>query len=137
MKISIVTNSEAETVSAGRALGRRLVAGAVVALYGGLGAGKTAFVRGLAEGLGLTARVTSPTFTVVNEYFGQIPLFHFDMYRLTRETELYDLGWDDYLERDGVIAVEWSENVSGAIPAGAVTVSIARTGDLSRVIEIS
>ena len=113
--------------------------GAVIAYEGGLGMGKTAFTRGLARGLGCRGRVTSPTFTIVNEYEGRIPLFHFDMYRLDSADELFDIGWDDYLERGGVCAVEWSENVADAIPPDAVRVAIERApgGDDCRRITIT
>lgn len=108
--MKFISRSEGETESLGERLGSRLRAGDVLALYGGLGAGKTAFVRGVARGLGIQGRVTSPTFTLVNEYEGRIPLFHFDLYRLSGSQELFDLGWDEYLDRGGVCAVEWSEN---------------------------
>ena len=121
-----LTHNEQETEALGEALAARLEAGSVVAYTGGLGAGKTAFTRGLARGLGYTGRVTSPTFTIVNEYEGRVPLFHFDMYRLGDEDELFDIGWEDYLTRGGVCAVEWSERVTGALPAGTVTVTIRR-----------
>ena len=134
--MSVITKSEDETVLLGASLGRSLEAGAVVALYGGLGAGKTAFICGLAAGLGITSSVTSPTFTVVNEYPGVIPLFHFDMYRLESENELYDIGWDDYLESGGVCAVEWSEKVPGAFPPGAIIVKIENLGGDMRQIEV-
>ena len=134
--INVLTKNEDETVLQGAALGRMLDAGAVVALYGGLGVGKTAFIRGLAAGLGITSSVTSPTFTIVNEYPGVIPLFHFDMYRLENENELFDIGWDDYLESGGVCAVEWSEKVPGAFPPGAVIVKIENLGGDMRQIEI-
>ncbi len=115
-----------ETEELGAALARKLRRGDVIAYLGDLGAGKTAFTRGLARGLGCAGRVTSPTFTIVNEYEGEIPLFHFDMYRLSGEDELFDIGWDDYLTRGGICAVEWSERVTGEIPADAVTVTIRR-----------
>ena len=100
--------------------------------------GKTALTRGLARGLGCKGRVTSPTFTIVNEYDGALPLFHFDMYRLETSEELYDIGWDDYLARGGVCAVEWSERIADALPEHAVTVDIARgDGDDVRVITVS
>jgi tRNA threonylcarbamoyladenosine biosynthesis protein TsaE len=123
-------------MEAGRALAGRLPGGGIIALYGDLGAGKTAFVRGLAEGLGVTARVTSPTFTIVNEYDGSVPLFHFDLYRLKNAGELFDLGWDDYLDRFGVIAAEWTENAEDAFPAGVIRVRIKKTGEHSRRIDI-
>jgi tRNA threonylcarbamoyladenosine biosynthesis protein TsaE len=104
--MEILSNSEFETEQAGAALGARLPAGAVVALYGDLGAGKTAFVRGMAAGMGIKAHVNSPTFTIVNEYLGPRPLFHFDMYRLRSAEELFDIGWEDYLGR--AASVWWS-----------------------------
>ena len=106
-----LSHSTAETESIGASLGQRLLPGSVLAYRGDLGMGKTAFTRGLASGLGFTGRVTSPTFTIVNEYEGRIPLFHFDMYRLGSSEELFDIGWEDYLSRGGVCAVEWSEGV--------------------------
>ena len=122
-----LSNSPAETEAIGAALTERLKPGAVVAFTGDLGAGKTAFVRGLARGLGIEERVTSPTFTIVNEYEGgRLPLFHFDMYRLASAEELFDIGWEDYLNRGGVCAVEWSERVAGALPRETVTVTISR-----------
>jgi tRNA threonylcarbamoyladenosine biosynthesis protein TsaE len=104
--MTIYSSSESETEAAGKRLAQMLGRGGVAALSGELGAGKTAFVRGLAEGLGIASRVTSPTFAIVNEYDGRIPLFHFDLYRITGEDELFELGWDDYLERGGVVAAE-------------------------------
>ena len=131
------THSEQETEAAGERFAKTLPEGAVVALYGGLGAGKTAFVRGMARGLGLTDRVSSPTFTIVNEYLGgERPLFHFDMYRLGGPDELFGVGWDDYLARGGVIAVEWSENVEDAFEGGEIRVRLSRLGDTAREIEI-
>jgi len=135
--MTIITKSEIETVSEGERLGRSLKPGAVVALYGDLGAGKTAFTRGLAAGLGISMCVSSPTFTIVNEYPGEIPLFHFDMYRLESENELFDIGWDDYLDRNGVCAVEWSEKVPGAFSPDCVSVKIENLGGDSRRLEIS
>jgi tRNA threonylcarbamoyladenosine biosynthesis protein TsaE len=134
--MTIISKSELDTSQAGRVLAGKLTGGGCVALYGELGAGKTSFVRGLAEGLGLKARVTSPTFTIVNEYLGDIPLFHFDLYRLKSGDELFEIGWDDYLARGGIIAAEWSENAKDAFPADTVRVYIEKTGDNSRRIEI-
>lgn len=106
------TNSAEETERLGQRLGETLRGGEVVAYLGELGAGKTAFTRGLARGLGISMRVTSPTYTIVNEYTGgRLPLFHFDMYRLGSSDELFDIGWEDYLARGGICAVEWSEGV--------------------------
>lgn len=125
--VEFVTNSERETEELGARLAERLEPGAVIAFTGDLGAGKTAFTRGLARGLGISDRVTSPTFTIVNEYEGgRLPLFHFDMYRLGSSDELFDIGWEDYLVRGGVCAVEWSENVSDALEEGTVSVEIRR-----------
>ena len=134
--MEFLTNSPAETEAVGAALGKILMPGAVIAYRGDLGAGKTAFTRGLARGLGVTDRVTSPTYTIVNEYLGgRMPLFHFDMYRLGSEDELFDIGWDDYLERGGVCAVEWSENVWGAME-NAIVITITRLSEETRKIEI-
>ena len=131
-----ITNSPEETESVGAALGKILTPGAVIAYRGDLGAGKTAFTRGLARGLGYAEPVTSPTYTIVNEYLGgRLPLFHFDMYRLASSDDLWDIGWDDYLDRGGVCAVEWSENVADALE-GAILITIHKTGENSRRIEI-
>ncbi|MCI8680583.1 MAG: tRNA (adenosine(37)-N6)-threonylcarbamoyltransferase complex ATPase subunit type 1 TsaE [Oscillospiraceae bacterium] len=124
-----LTHNEIETEALGETLARRLGPGDVVAYRGDLGAGKTAFTRGLARGLGCTGRVTSPTFTVVNEYEGRLPLFHFDLYRLEGEDALYDIGWEDYLDRGGVCAVEWSERAEAALPRETVWVSIRRCAE--------
>ena len=130
------TTSPGETEALGERLARALHPGTVIAFRGDLGAGKTAFTRGLARGLGAADRVTSPTYTIVNEYLGgKMPLFHFDMYRLGSSDELFDIGWEDYLERGGVCAVEWSENVDDAMD-GAITVCIEKTGENQRTITI-
>ena len=130
------TNSPLQTELVGAALARRLAPGAVIAYTGDLGAGKTAFTRGLARGLGCKDLVTSPTYTIVNEYLsGRLPLFHFDMYRLGSSEELWDIGWEDYLDRGGICAVEWSENVMDAME-NAIFVRIEKTGDESRRITI-
>lgn len=130
--------SEQETEALGEALAARLEPGTVVAFTGDLGAGKTAFVRGMARGLGITQRVTSPTFTIVNEYEGgRLPLFHFDLYRLGSADELFDIGWEDFLRRGGVCAVEWSENVADALEADTVFLDIRRgEGPEDRVITV-
>ncbi len=121
-----LSHSEAQTEQLGEQLAKKLSPGSVVAYSGGLGMGKTAFTRGLAKGLGYAGRVTSPTFTIVNEYLGTMPLFHFDVYRLDSSDALYDIGWDDYLDRGGVCAVEWSENIADALPKDTVFVHINR-----------
>ena len=133
-----LSHSPEETEHIGEMLGRRLRPGTVVAYRGGLGMGKTAFTRGLARGLGCAGRVTSPTFTIVNEYDGATPLFHFDMYRLGSADELFDIGWEDYLARGGICAVEWSERVNDAMPADTLWVDIARgTDESDRIITIT
>ena len=132
-----ITNSPEETEALGERLAQTLTPGTVLAYRGDLGAGKTAFTRGLARGLGYKEPVTSPTYTIVNEYLGgRLPLFHFDMYRLSSEEDLWDIGWEDYLERGGVCAVEWSENVAAAL-TGAMLVSIEKTGESARKITIT
>ena len=131
-----ITNSPAETETLGAALAKTLTPGTVIAYRGDLGAGKTAFTRGLARGLGYPEMVTSPTYTIVNEYLGgRLPLFHFDMYRLASADDLWDIGWEDYLDRGGVCAVEWSENVAEAVE-GAVTVTIEKLAEDTRRITI-
>ena len=134
--MEIITNNERETEQAGEDLAKKLAPGSVVALYGDLGAGKTAFVRGMASGLSLDCRVVSPTFTIVNEYIGANQLFHFDMYRLASGDELFDIGWDDYLTRGGICAVEWSENVEDAFDGTETVVKIEKISDTSRRITV-
>ncbi len=139
-KAEYVSHSEQETENIGAELSRNLCAGDVIAFRGGLGMGKTAFVRGLARGLGYSGRVTSPTFTIVNEYEGgRLPLFHFDLYRLSGAGELWDLGWDEYRERGGVCAVEWSEQAPEAFPPDTVYVTLERgsDGDMSRRVTVA
>ena len=133
-----LTHNEAETETLGARLAAVLSPGAVVAYRGGLGMGKTAFTRGLARGLDISERVTSPTFTIVNEYEGgRLPLFHFDLYRLGSSDELVDIGWEDYLSRGGVCAVEWSENVADALEEDAIRVDLRRgESDGQRIITI-
>lgn len=134
--MTYTTHSPEETEALGQALGQSLKGGEIVAYTGDLGAGKTAFTRGLARGLGISMAVTSPTYTLVNEYLGgRLELFHFDMYRLGSSDDLFDIGWDDYLLRGGVCAVEWSENVSDAME-DAIWVRIRRLDDDTRSITI-
>ena len=131
-----VTNSASETRALGARLAASLPGGSVVAMYGDLGAGKTAFVRGMARGMGLNCRVSSPTFTIVNEYLGERELIHFDMYRIGSADELFDIGWEDYLNRGAVCAVEWSENVEDAFFGDEIVVRIEKLGDTERKITI-
>jgi len=130
------TNSDKETEAVGEQFGRMVSDGTVVAMYGDLGAGKTAFVRGMARGMGISERVSSPTFTIVNEYLGERTLIHFDMYRLGSADELFDIGWEDYLARGAVCAVEWSENVEDAFYGDEIRLTIEKTSDTSRKITI-
>ena len=134
--MDFITNSPEETEAVGAALGKILQPGTILAYRGDLGAGKTAFTRGLARGLGYCEPVTSPTYTIVNEYLGgRLPLFHFDMYRLASSDDLWDIGWEDYLERGGVCAVEWSENVAEALEE-PLTITIEKLGEETRQITI-
>ncbi len=137
--MEFLSRCEADTEAIGRKLAAVLSSGTVLAYRGGLGMGKTAFTRGLAAGLGYEGRVTSPTFTIVNEYEGgRLPLFHFDMYRLADADALFDIGWEDYLDRGGVCAVEWSEQVADALPPDTVWVTLERCleSDSMRTITI-
>ena len=130
------TNSPEETEQIGEKLAMQLQPGDVLAYRGDLGAGKTAFTRGLARGLGYAEPVTSPTYTIVNEYLGgRLPLFHFDMYRLRSAEDLWDIGWEDYLERKGVCAVEWSENVADAME-DAIVITIDKLSEQQRKITV-
>ena len=134
--MEFITNSPEETEKLGERLSKILTPGTILAYRGDLGAGKTAFTRGLARGLGCREQVTSPTYTIVNEYLGgRLPLFHFDMYRLRCADDLFDIGWDDYLERGGICAVEWSENVEEVMEE-PITVTIEKLGENSRRITI-
>ena len=134
--MEFLTNSPEETERVGAALGKILKPGTVLAYRGDLGAGKTAFTRGLARGLGYAEPVTSPTYTIVNEYLsGRLPLFHFDMYRLASSDDLWSIGWEDYLDRGGVCAVEWSENVADAME-NALWVTVESLGEDTRRITL-
>ena len=134
--LTYITKNELETEAVGAEFAKKLQGGAVIAMYGDLGAGKTAFVRGMARGMGLSCRVSSPTFTIVNEYLGDRELIHFDMYRLSCADELFDIGWEDYISRGAVCAVEWSENVQDAFFGDEITVTIEKLGDSERKITI-
>ena len=136
--MQFLSHSTEETEQIGEMLARRLRAGDVLAFTGALGMGKTAFTRGLARGLGCRGRVTSPTFTIVNEYEGgRLPLFHFDMYRLRDADDLFDIGWEDFLRRGGICAVEWSENIRDALDGDTLWVDIRRgVTDGQRIITL-
>ncbi len=133
----VTTNSPAETEALGARLAEQLNAGDMVALYGELGAGKTVFTRGLLRALGYGAYVTSPTFTLVNEYRGgRLDAAHFDLYRIDSDQALYDTGFYDYDDGRWLLITEWSEKVPDAVRADAVTVTIAGSGSEPRIIEI-
>ena len=136
-KTVTVTRSRQETEALGFEFANRVKGGQVIAMKGDLGAGKTCFTSGFARGMGYDGEVNSPTFAIVNEYLGDIPLFHFDMYRLGDAEELFEIGWEDYLDRGGVCAVEWSENVEGAFPPETIVINIRKTGDCDREIDIT
>ena len=133
---TFISRSEAETEAIGEQFANGLKNGAVIAMYGDLGAGKTAFVRGMARGMGLTCRVSSPTFTIVNEYEGDRELIHFDMYRLESSDELFEIGWEDYLARGAVCAVEWSEKVEDAFFGDEIVLRIEKLSDNERRITV-
>lgn len=134
--LEIISHNEKETELFGSRLARLISAPAVLCLYGELGAGKTALVRGLAEGLGLDCTVSSPTFTIVNEYSGPCELIHFDMYRLHGADELFDIGWEDYLRREAILAVEWSENVEDAFDGSEIVVRFEKLSGTDRQITV-
>lgn len=130
MRKIIVTHTAAETEALGQTLAKKLRSGDVLAFRGGLGAGKTTLVQGLAKGLGVGGEVASPTFALVHEYPGSPPLYHFDLYRIHEEEDLYATGFYDYLDQGGILAIEWSENVADFLPDDAIIITI-RQLDLS------
>ena len=133
-----ITHSPDETEAVGEKLSKALTGGEVIAFKGGLGAGKTCFTRGLARGLGFEGTVTSPTFALINEYVGgRLPLYHFDMYRVSGWEDLYSTGFFDYIEAGGVIAAEWSENIEAALPEDTIFVEITKKDENSRKINIT
>lgn len=131
------TASPAETEAVAEQLAKKLHGGSVVALFGGMGMGKTAFTRGLARGLGISAGVSSPTFSIVQDYGGEPPLAHFDMYRIDTWEDLYTTGFFDYLDAGYILSVEWSENIEAALPEGTVRISISKgDGEDDRIIKV-
>ena len=123
-----------DTYEIGKKIGQEAVPGQVICLYGNLGVGKTVFTKGFAEGLGIDDDITSPTFTIVNEYHsGRIPFYHFDVYRIGDEDEMFDIGFDEYVDGDGVCLIEWAELIKGIIPENAVSIKI--TKDLSKGLD--
>lgn len=135
MSIQYRSESPEQTEQIGAQVARQVEAGTVIALEGDLGAGKTAFARGFLRALGYEGRVTSPTFTIVNEY-PECGVCHFDMYRILDEDALYDIGWDDYLDGERILLIEWSENIRYALPEHYVTVTIRHEGGDCRSISI-
>lgn len=131
-----ITHSPEETIKYAEKIGSLLKGGDIIAYKGGLGAGKTTFTRGLAIGMGLPDDVTSPTFTLVNEYRGKLTLYHFDMYRIMNCDELETTGFYDYMSDDSVIACEWSENIEDALPSNTIYIILTRIDDDTRKIEI-
>ncbi len=132
-----LSNSPEETQKIGKMLGEKITNGVVIAYKGGLGMGKTCFTRGLALGLGSTDTVTSPTFALINEYLsGRLPLYHFDMYRISGWEDLYSTGFFDYIAQGGVLACEWSENIENALPQNTIFVEFERINDTTREITI-
>jgi tRNA threonylcarbamoyladenosine biosynthesis protein TsaE len=132
LKLTICTTSADETTTLGERLGKMLAAGDVVALYGDLGAGKTTLTKGIALGLGLDADVHSPTFTLIHEHFGAIPLYHVDLYRLSSEEEVETLGLEEYIYDDGVTVIEWAEKTRSLLPAERIDITLRMTGDTQR-----
>ncbi len=130
------THSAQETEAVGARLAKALDRGGVVAMFGGLGMGKTAFVRGMATGRGIDAEVSSPTFALVQDYGGTPPLVHFDMYRIETWDDLYATGFFEYIDMGAILAVEWSEQIENAIPEDAVRVTFERLSDTDRRITI-
>lgn len=136
--LRVTTNSVQETEQFAQSFSKKLQPGDILAFTGGLGAGKTAFVRGLAEGLGCTGEVSSPTFSLVHEYEGAVALYHFDMYRIHTMDELYSTGFFDYLDQGGIMAIEWSENIASVLEYEAViSVSIEPAGEDVRIITVN
>ncbi len=133
---SFVSKSVAQTEEFAAAFAKSLKPNTTVAFEGGLGAGKTAFSRGVAKALNATDSVSSPTFAIVNEYSADIPIFHFDMYRIETLGELYSIGFFEYLERGGILLIEWSENIYSALPEDTVFVKIENIGENERKISI-
>lgn len=132
-----ISNSKEETVSFAKSLVPKLNNGDIIFFDGGLGMGKTAFCQGLCDGLGIKATVTSPTFAIVNEYTGYpLSLFHFDMYRIENEDQLYNIGFYDYLDYDGICAIEWAENIKDFFNENTVTVKFEKLGENTRKITV-
>ncbi len=131
-KITIKTNSADETIAIGERLGKLLSPGNVIALYGDLGAGKTTLTRGIAAGIGLDADIHSPTFTLIHEHAGRIPIYHVDLYRLSSEQEVETLGLEEYIYSDGVTIIEWGDRMKSMLPVERLDITLKMTGDTER-----
>lgn len=130
--VKIITNSEESTIKLGKLIGEALNPGDVISLNGDLGAGKTQFTKGIAQGLGVNDYVTSPTFIIVNEYEGRIPLYHFDVYRIDDIDEMYEIGFDEYIYGNGVCVVEWGDIVCDLLPKNTIRIDIHKPDDFKR-----
>jgi tRNA threonylcarbamoyladenosine biosynthesis protein TsaE len=135
--VRIISSSPEETMAAGERIAARLHGGSIVALRGGLGAGKTCLTKGIARGLGITEEITSPTYTIISEYQGNPPLYHIDAYRLEGDDDFFALGGEEWLYGKGIAVIEWSERLPRSVPAGALAVEITITGAEGRIIQIS
>lgn len=134
--MKIITNNENETYNIGIKIGKQLKAGDILSLNGDLGAGKTYLTKGIAKGLGIKDYITSPTFTILNEYKGRIPLYHFDVYRINDVEEMYEIGFEEYLYGNGVCIIEWGSMVEEILPEDTINIKIKNLGEFSREIEI-
>ncbi len=131
-----ITHSPEETALLGKKLAADMHSVSVVALYGGLGAGKTAFVSGVAAGFECIQRASSPTYNIVNEYYGSRRVCHFDMYRITDSDRLYEIGWEEYVDSDALCIVEWSENIEDALPPDCWKITIEKLSETDRKIRV-
>jgi tRNA threonylcarbamoyladenosine biosynthesis protein TsaE len=138
-KVIIQTKSAFETIRIGRSIGRHLRSGDVVALVGELGTGKTQFIKGLAAGAGVgrPTYISSPSFTLINEYPGRVPFYHLDLFRLEQEKEAEDLGLEDYFQSGGIIAIEWADKIPSLLPKELFLIYFAYTGTNTRTLEIT
>ncbi len=138
-RVDLISNSPEDTLDIGRIIGEHLTGGQVVALTGELGAGKTCLAQGIARGMGIAEGyyVTSPTFTLINEYPGRIPLYHMDLYRLSGAGDLEDMGYKEYFYGGGVVVIEWAEKIADILPAGALMITLEHVDDITRQIRIS
>jgi len=131
IRLDLISTSPDDTLDIGRIIGENLTGGQVVALMGELGTGKTCLTQGIAQGMGIAGDyyVTSPTFTLINEYPGRIPLYHMDVYRLSGPHDLEDMGYREYFYGDGIVVIEWAEKVAGILPTGTVMISLKHGND--------